>query len=482
MSKTNHWQNKPLTILGLSKSGAAVARYVQARGGDCLLSENAPATPNNEPLRTELEKLGVTVETGGHSKRCFTHSETVVVSPGIPPSSSVIEQLTLSNKNILSEVELAYRENQREQSIPMKSIPMIGVTGTNGKSTVVTLLSDILTQAGHNAPACGNIGTPIIEVLDTKEKDKTPNYLVAELSSFQLHFSPTLRSQIAVFTNFRPDHLDWHGSVDNYKQDKLRLFTGQQSPDWAVINADDPVSQTIADNTTAQCVWTSLDQNSVAKYPNHATLNNQGQVVIQLKDKDPVTLFTMNQIAIIGQHNHANVLQAAVVAHLLDVPTEIIEKTSVAFKGLPHRLEYVATLNGSTIYNDSKATNPDATIPALNAFPNQHVVLIAGGYDKNSPLEELSALVQKQTKAVILIGEASKRFKAAFESAGTKNIHLATTLGQALTLSIQLSQGDPVLFSPACASFGMFKNFEARGNAFKELVAQQHSITRRTLT
>jgi UDP-N-acetylmuramoylalanine--D-glutamate ligase len=256
------WNEKKITVLGLSRSGAAVSRYVAGRGGHVFLSETTPASPQNETLRNELKALGVEIEMGGHSKQCFTHADLVVVSPGIPPSNEVLEQLRLSGKEVISEVEFAYRQAE--------GIPLIGITGTNGKSTTTTLISWILTHAGLSAPACGNIGLPITDVIHTHR----PDYLVAELSSFQLEFSPTLKTKTSVFTNFKPDHLDWHGSIEAYQEAKLKLFSGAQSPEWSVILADDPVSQRIASKTQGNILWFSRDQHLVSQYEHKAYLDD----------------------------------------------------------------------------------------------------------------------------------------------------------------------------------------------------------------
>lgn len=450
------WQNQTITVLGLSKSGAAVARYVQKRGGRVFLSEYQPASPATEALRDELTGLGVQVETGGHSMTCFTHSDLVVASPGIPPSSAILEQLALSRKEIISEVEFAYRESEA---------PFIGITGTNGKSTTTSLISAILTESGLNAPACGNIGVPVAGVVDEGKAD----ILVVELSSFQLALSPSLKTRIAVFTNFHPNHLDWHGSVEAYKQAKLRLFTGEQSPEWAVLNADDPVSQEVADRTVARCLWFSLDPGTVAPYPHKAYLDHDDRVVVE-RDGEQTSYFPVSDLRLIGRHNYENALMAVSVANLMEIPANVTTQACLSFQGLPHRLEFVATVNGAAFYNDSKATTPDAAISALRAFPGQPVILIAGGYDKNTPLAELARAARDHAGAVILLGPAADRFEQVLREAGVSAIHRAADLEASVTLGYQLSNGQPVLLSPACASFDRYRDFMERGLAFKDAV------------
>jgi UDP-N-acetylmuramoylalanine--D-glutamate ligase len=457
---TQDWKNRKLTVLGLSRSGSAVARYVTRRGGDVFLSETTPASSQNEVLKKELESLGVTVEMGGHSKQCFTHADVVVVSPGIPPSSEAIEQLRLSGKQIISEVEFAYRQ--------ASEIPFIGITGTNGKSTTTTLISWILTEAGLKAPACGNIGIPITDVIN----DQRPDYLVAELSSFQLEFSPTLKTKVSVFTNFKPDHLDWHGSIEAYQEAKLKLFTGANSPEWSVALADDPVSQSIAARTEGKVLWFSRDQHLVAQYEHKAYLDENQVVTIEVNGKAPVRLFSVDALQLIGDHNYENMLASASVAYVLGIQPDVITRACTQFQGLEHRLEKVDTLGAKQVlfYNDSKATNTDAAISALRAFKSRKVILIAGGYDKMTPLDDFVTAVQANAKAVILIGAAKERFAQALEAGGYHAVEFAEDLDAAISKAYHLSSGEPVLFSPACSSFDMFKNFEERGTAFKASV------------
>lgn len=465
---TQSWQGQSITVLGLSRSGSAVARYVAQRGGKVFLSETVPASPQNEASKQALEKLGVMVEMGGHSKQCFTHADLVVVSPGIPPSNEVIEQLHLSHKTVISEVEFAYREKPE--------VPIVGITGTNGKSTTTTLISWILTHAGKKAPACGNIGVPVTDVIN----DEQPDVLVEELSSFQLEFSPTLKAKVAVFTNFKPDHLDWHGSLDAYQDAKLKLFIGAQSPEWSVVLADDPVSQKIAAKmqglrTQNKILWFSRDQQLVRGYEHKAYLNDKQEFILEAQGQAPIRFFSTQELQLIGDHNYENYLASLSAAALLGVDVDIIRKACLAFEGLEHRLERVDGIehNGTSVlfYNDSKATNTDAAISALRAFKEQKVILIAGGYDKMTPLDDFVTAVQANAKLVILIGAAKERFAQALEAANYHSVEYAESLEQAISKGLHLSSGEPVLFSPACASFDMFKNFEERGKAFKAAVA-----------
>lgn len=426
-----------------------------------------PASPQNEDKRAAMTALGVTTEMGGHSATCFSHSPLVIVSPGIPPTANILKELTISGLDIISDIELAYRETQT--TYPQTT--WVGVTGTNGKTTVTSLISHILEGNQLQAPVCGNIGTPILSILP-----KQPDVLVAELSSAQLTFSPTLKTKVAVFTNFTPDHLDWHGSLAAYKKAKLRLFTGDQSPEWVILNASDPVSQEIAEHTTASVFWFSLTPEDVKDKPHSITISNEKMIVYRHQTEEAESLFHTDELTLVGSHNQANALAAIAVALVLETPKALIAEHTKTFKNLEHRLEPVATLDGITYYNDSKATNVDACISALKALP-QNVVLIAGGKDKGTPLDNFVTMAQEKAHHIVLIGEASQRFETALSEKGFASISTASSLEEAVELATQKASADyPVLFSPACASFGMFTNFEERGNAFKTLV-QQRTLT-----
>lgn len=463
---TTSWNNTPVTVLGLSKSGLAVAQYLSRRGARCFLSETVPASPANKENREALQAMGVEVEMGGHSSRCFEHSDLVIASPGIPPSSQILKELSLSGKTIISEVELAYRET---------AVPFVAITGTNGKTTTTTLISRILEASGKVAPACGNIGTPVISLVD-----QPADYLVVELSSFQLAYSPTLRAKVALFLNFRPDHLDWHGSVEAYKRAKFQLFEGHHSPEWVVLNADDPVCREVAELTSARILWFSREKAHVKSFSNWITLDDAANVMLCAEGGNPVSLLNVSDLKLVGRHNHENVLAAAAACWLLDAPKEVIDGAARAFEGVEHRLEPVLTQDGVTFYNDSKATNPDAALSALEAFEPRKVVLIAGGRDKKTDLSQFVAAIQKHAAQVVLLGEAAQRFGHELQVAGYSQITYADSLEDAVEKAARLASAEtPVLFSPACSSFDMFKNFEERGQAFKQAVHRLMTVTSR---
>lgn len=458
------WSGQKVTVLGLSRSGIAVAKYIQSRGGDVLLSETIPASEENAPQRRALEAMGVTIEMGSHSPTCLMHAPLAVISPGIPPSNPFLLQLRNAGVEIISEVEFAARENRKN-----RQAPLIGITGTNGKTTTTTLISRILTHSGLKAPVCGNIGIPMTQIVDENDFD----VLVAELSSFQLEFSDTLRAKIAVFMNFTPDHLDWHGSLEAYEHAKLKLFTGSQSPEWSVCLANDPVTEKIRAGTRGKIFGFSLTK-PPASFNAGIYMDNSGVIWMYHLGQAPEPFFNVRDLQIIGRHNFENVMAAIAVASLMDIPKARIIEACLSFPGVEHRLEKTAVIPKAGFpvlyYNDSKATNVDAALSAIRAFDQEKVILIAGGRDKKTALDSLVAEVKARVKHTILIGEARERFSQAFRQAGISAVSFQDSLEAAIAEAYRLSEGEAVLFSPACSSFDMFLNFEVRGTRFKEAV------------
>ncbi|MCA9799947.1 MAG: UDP-N-acetylmuramoyl-L-alanine--D-glutamate ligase [Cyanobacteria bacterium HKST-UBA04] len=464
------WQDQPVTILGLSRSGSAVARFMVAQGARCFLSETAPASDANEPLRRELTALGVELEMGGHTAKCFSHAPTVVLSPGIPPTASIIKQLQLSGLTLLSEVELAYRASLDASG--KTRMPWVGVTGTNGKTTVVSLLAHILKSAGKRAVACGNIGTPVIEVLADE-----PDVIVAEFSSFQLTYAPTLQAEVAVMTNFRPDHLDWHGSIRAYKQAKFELFSPAHPPGHIVFNAADAVCRDWQDQVSSPIVWTSATADTFSDFSvtDYLTVDDTAQVLAVRQSGPPKPLLSMAASTLIGRHNQDNMLNAIAAATLLGVEAADIEAALGTFGGVEHRLERLGIIEGVVHYNDSKATNPDATVCALLAFEPKSLILLAGGRDKGTDLSEFVAAVKTYAAGVVLMGDAAPRFAAALQEAGYDQVTTVATLAEAVPAAHKKAQAlnvsqPAVLFSPACASFDQFQDFAHRGRVYKDTV------------
>lgn len=489
-----------LTVLGLSKSGCAVARHASQYKKECtvFLSEMLPGSDANRSQRDALTELGVQVEMGGHSQQCFHHSNDVVVSPGIPPTSAMVKQLVLSDKNVMSEVEYAWRESQALADSQANPQPRwIGVTGTNGKTTTVTGIEAILNATSTPAIACGNIGLPVTDCLTAHSK--TP-WWVVELSSFQLHFSPTLVPEIAVFLNLTPDHINWHGSFEAYKAAKLSLYLPKnngKAPVWLVLNSDDPVSGEIDQHASPESkrVWFS----KTGRYPSGAKyavfLNAEGDEgdvnVLWDGELNSQPLFNVKEALLKGAHNHENVLAMVAAAYCAGAAPDVIQSVCKTFTGVQHRLEPVALPAESPpvlVVNDSKATNVNSTLAAIDAYSEHPMVLLMGGRLKNEPFEPLMSYIQQNVNGVVLYGESRSVLAEMLKKSGyEKNVLQVELLPEAAEAAFELTQTlipedvnhsseksvpeKPVLlFSPAAASFDQYRDFEARGSAFKETI------------
>ena len=441
------WTDKKVLILGLSKSGAAAARYLSKQGADCYVTEFKPLTDKNSELYQELLNEGINVETGHHSDEFINDSYIAITSPGIPPKSEIFERLKEKNIPVIGEVELAYLE---------ANSPFIAITGTNGKTTTTMLTSHILSSE-YNAPVCGNIGVPPTSLIE-----ENPDYFVCEVSSFQLATSPTFKPQIACFLTFTPDHIDWHGGLENYWEAKISLFKDYKQPMYAVFSGVDEHIYEFAKQYKG-------DKYIYAKEEANNCCYIKGDAIFYKRTKEE-EIIKLSDISLVGEHNYQNIMCAIVVAKIVGISNDNIRERIKSFKPVEHRIEYVADVKGKTFYNDSKATNPEASFVAIKAFEGKKVTLIAGGRDKNTDLTEFCKdYVNKYINTVILIGEATQRFKENLEQNGFNNIILADSLEKAVDISLTLDN-EIVLLSPACASYDMFNSYEHRGEVFKEYV------------
>ncbi len=435
--------------MGLGRSGIATAKYLAGLGANVLLSE-AEETPEKSQKAKSLRTLGVRVEFGKPSDEVATFGEFIVTSPGIKPDHEIFQRAKQLGKEVISDVELAYRETR---------VPIIAITGTNGKSTTTAMISHILEKSGRVAPACGNIGNPVLDQLDRR-----PDFLVMEVSSYQLHYCKNFAPYIGVWLNLTPDHLDWHGTLDEYVKDKRKLFTNQRPDQYSVLNMDDPIVAATPGRSEIFPFSASTELDAAVQ----GAFMKDGYLAYRIGGRTRLVCH-QSELQILGQHNLENALAAVSVCAVIGVEPSEIELYLKEFTGLEHRLEYVATINGVKYYNDSKATNTDSAIKALQSFPSDKVVLIAGGRDKGTPLGDFVHSVRNHAAAVILIGEAKERFANALTEGGVENIYPVDSLEEAIDVGGKLNLG-PVLLSPACASFDMFKDFEDRGRVFKDIV------------
>ncbi len=441
------WFDKKVLILGLSKSGISAAKYLNELGADCLISEKAPFDEKNREKIEELEALGIKVENNGHSEEFIEDSYLAITSPGIPQHNEIFRRLKEKRIPYISEIELAFEEAQS---------PFIAITGTNGKTTTTALVSHILSTE-YKAPECGNIGTPPTSLLLSK-----PDYYVCEVSSYQLAMSPAFRPQIACFLNFTPDHIDWHGGLENYFKAKASMFREDKKPAFAVFNYNDERVRQFALEYGGEKYFfgKELDKNC-------AFVENG--VIYFKKQGEKEEIIRTDELQLVGEHNFENVMCAIICAKTVGIDKDNLKDALKSFKPVEHRIEYVATIDGKMFYNDSKGTNPEATMVAMKSFPNKKVVLIAGGRDKNTDLTEFCDYANKYISEIILIGEAAERFKENLTKNGFNNIKNANSLEDA-TDKARETDCEIVLLSPACASFDMFKSYEQRGEVFKNYV------------
>jgi UDP-N-acetylmuramoylalanine--D-glutamate ligase len=441
--------NKRVLVVGLGKSGVASALFLQARGARVTVSDAKPQDQLGEDIPILLDH-GIVVETGGHGERTFRGQDLIVVSPGVPVDSPALVQSRAQGELVIGEIELASR------FLPKN---IVAITGSNGKTTTTTLAGEIVSAGGFQALVGGNIGTPAISLV---EQAKADTVVVLEVSSFQLETIQTFRPKVAVVLNITPDHLDRHRTFAAYTDAKARIFENQQSDDFAVLNADDPTCVELAGRIRTQVFWFSrkeeVEQGAYVRDGRVLFRDAKGQQAVML----------VSEIPLKGAHNVENVLAAVCAGVLIGCKTEQIREAVQRFKAVEHRLEYVATIGGVEYYNDSKATNVDATIKALESFP-ANVHLILGGKDKDSDYTQLDELLRQRVKRVYTIGAAADKIESQIK--GAAQIDHAETLEKALQhAAASADAGDIVLLAPACASFDQFRNYEHRGRVFKEVV------------
>jgi UDP-N-acetylmuramoylalanine--D-glutamate ligase len=444
-------KGKKVLVVGLGKSGLAAALFLRRRGAQVTVSDVRSA----EALAKEIPALieaGIMVESGGHGLLTFRRQDLIVVSPGVPLDTPELAQVKHFGLPVIGELELAARFLKGHA---------LAVTGSNGKTTTTTLLGEILKAGGLPTLVGGNIGLPVVALIDESTED---TWSVLEVSSFQLETTVQFHPEIAVILNITPDHLDRHGSFENYCAAKERIFAAQTAGDFLVLNADNTPCAAAAARSAAKVYWFSVEH----PVPQGAWLE-QGSVVYRAAEDAPTEhVMPLRGIPLKGSHNIENVLAAVVAARLAGVPAEIIRHAVESFQAVEHRLEYVVTHNGVQFYNDSKATNVDATAKAIAAFSGG-IHLILGGKDKNSDYTLLSDLLRERVSAVYTIGSAAAKIESHLR--GVVSIYSCETLDKAVASAAAAARpGEVVLLAPACSSFDQFENYEQRGKVFKQLV------------
>ena len=440
--------SKKILILGLSKSGISAGEYALKLGYEVYITEGHTPKPQFAEKIDELKSKGIHIEVGGHTDEFIEKSDFAVTSPGIPPKSEIFKKLGKKNIPIISEVEFAFRNTKT---------PFIAITGTNGKTTTTALVAHIL-GINYKAPYCGNIGVPPTSLISDDN-----DYLVCEISSYQSQMTDTFKPYISVWTNFTPDHIDWHEGLENYFKAKAKIFTGKQSPEYAVLNAKDSKLLEFAKecNNSKVFLFDTDETENCCYIKNNVIsikINNIAEKIIDIKE-----------CPLVGHHNYQNIMCGIICAKLCGISNENICKQIKSFRAPEHRLEKVREMDGITFYNDSKATNPEASIVAIDSFNDVDVALILGGRDKNTDLKEMCNSINKHINTVLLIGEATERFEKNLKQNGFNNIIKEDSMEAAIDKAMSLHP-DVVLLSPACASFDMFNSYEHRGDVFKEYV------------
>src|SRR5271167_3896017 len=448
-------RGKRVLVVGLARTGVATSLFCAARGARVTATDSRAEDEIGEAIAI-LKDARVTLELGCHQERTFLEQDLIVPSPGVPADEKHLQAARAKGITIWSEIEVAYRFMKGR---------LIGITGSNGKTTTTSLVEHILKTAGMQTILAGNIGTPLIGCVDAMKDDTCT---VVELSSFQLELIDTFRPNISVFLNLTLDHLDRHYTFEAYGAIKARLFENQTGEDAAILNADDAATTPHAPSLP-RLYWFSRKQ----RVTQGAYV--RGEEIIFRQSGAEEILLKLEDIPLAGSHNVENVLAAAAAARLAGAPSAAIAKGVRSFAGVEHRLEFVSEIGGVRYYNDSKATNVDATLKALDAFPGR-ILIILGGKDKGSDCTALQKPLREKAILALLIGAAAEKIEK--QIAGSVAIERAGTIERAVELASHAARpGDVVLLAPACASFDQFENYEHRGRVFKDLV---HQLAERT--
>ncbi len=450
-------KGKKVLVVGLGKSGLAAALFLRRKGAQVTVSDIRSAEVLAKDIPALLEE-GIMVEAGGHGLLTFRRQDLIVVSPGVPLDTPELVQVRNFGLPIIGELELAARFLKGK---------ILAITGSNGKTTTTTLCGEILRAGNLPVQVGGNIGVPVIALVDDSRDD---TWSVLEVSSFQLETIERFHPQIAAILNITPDHLDRHGSFENYVAAKERIFMKQTAEGALILNADDDVASGAAARANSRVYWFSR-----TRVVRQGAFVHEGAIVYRASEQSaPEFIVKLESIHLRGQHNVENVLGAVCAARLAGVAPEAIRHAIENFHAVEHRLEFVANVNGVDYYNDSKATNVDAAMKAIAAFPSG-IHLILGGKDKNSDYRLMRPLLLQRVKAVYTVGAAAEKIITHLD--GTVPIINCGTLDYAVAKAADAAQpGETILLAPACSSFDQFENYEHRGQVFKDLVFARRGL------
>jgi len=462
--------HKNILIVGLGISGIAAARFAKKKGASVTVTDMA-GEKELGAYAAMAHKLGVIMELGKHNIETFERADLIVVSPGVPLTIPPIKRATAKGIPIIGELELAARYIRE---------PVIAVSGTNGKTTTTTLLGSMLENSGFKVFVGGNIGNPLIDYAD---KRGTADIVVAEVSSFQLDTIDTFRPRVGVLLNITADHLDRYPDFNSYARSKGRLFENQQQSDSAVLNGSDPIIRSVTKDLLARKLIFRHQENSQVKYRATAIIRRgdpttPANITIHMKENQKISL-DLPKTNLPGRHNLENAAAASLAAIAAGGTPEGVQSALNDFKGLPHRIEYIATLNHVRFFDDSKATNVDAVIRALETFV-QPIVLIMGGRDKGGDFRKLLEPVRQHIKKLIVMGEAKDNIKSVLEESCEERVQTASTMEDAVLSAYRgASPGDIVLLSPACSSFDMYSSYAERGEDFRRVIGNLKEVKRK---
>lgn len=444
-------KNKKVLVLGLGISGLSIVKALDKLQAKIIVYDSK----SEEELTDFFDQVkGIELQKYLNNKEINLEPiDLIVKSPGITHDIPIIIEAKKRNIEIITDLELAYR------IAPTKNI--ISITGTNGKTTTTTLVGEIFKDKGFNTFVVGNIG---IGILDNMVYAKKEDIFIIEASSFQLEDTKSFKPKVSLIINITPDHLTWHGTLENYIKAKKKNIVNQDKDDYTILNYDDKILRNLESQLNSNLIWFSVKEKL-----DQGIFIEEGYIVIKDK-RETVKVMRVGEVTLPGKHNLENILASIAIAWVMKIDMESMKNTIKKFKGVEHRIEYVKTINEVSYYNDSKGTNPDSTIKAIEAI-NPPIILIAGGYDKGSEFDELIKSFNGKIKELILFGETKEKIKKAAVENGFNNIYLVKDMKEAVKLSFELGIAkDNVLLSPACASWGMYNNFEERGIDFKNSV------------
>lgn len=451
------YKGQNILVLGAGISGVGAARALCHAGAKVTLSDVHPLSAE---LTSALTAMGIRCVFGPQDSSLLANIRQAVVSPGIALDTPIVRMAAEANIPLVAELEVAYQ---------LADAPIYAITGTNGKTTTTTLLGSMCDAAGREHVVGGNIGSALSEDVATVSED---GVVIAEVSSFQLETVHAFRPRVAAILNITPDHFERHGSMESYVAAKSRIFENQTADDVLILNRHDAYCRALAERAKSRIYWVGTDAAQ-----DEGGYVRDGRLCLRIDGKE-IPLVAVEELQIHGAHNWLNALTAALMAYLAGVPVRVMQGVLRVFSGLPHRVERVDVINGVTYYDDSKATNPDATIKALEECGGR-TIWIAGGHDKQTSIEELMAAAEQSVQGAVFLGAAAARFATQADAAGLTQYVMADSMEDAVMKAAELaadSRADVVLFSPACSSFDMYRNYRERGRDFKRCVRQLDTV------